>query len=89
MQPGQINSKRIPYRNLEDRDKEIIVSSGDPRIVFVKNPRIQVKRGEAADIRLRFIAPSNPGMYIVKLEIRSDKDAPPEEVLQFSINNSL
>jgi len=89
MQLGQTNSKKIKYTNYDNHEKELLVTSSRPDIILVKEPKLIVGAGETIDIRLRFHAPKEPGSFVVRVEIRSNKNPNPEEILQFPIENRL
>jgi len=87
MQIGQTNSKKIKYTNFDNADKQLLITSSRPDIILIKEPKINVKAGESIDLRFRFHAPKEPGYYVVKIELRSNKNPNPEEILQFPIDN--
>jgi len=87
MQVGQTNAKKIQYTNYDDFEKEILVLSADPKIIYVKTINMLVRAGETVDLRLRFQAPSRPGTFVNKVEIRVNGADYPEETLQFTILN--
>ena len=86
MEVGQTNSKKIPYINYDNYDKELTIISSDPKIVVIKEDRFRVRAGASADIRLRFVAPKRSGTYEVEVEIWSGNQKL-EETLHFTIQN--
>jgi len=86
MEVGQTNSKKIPYTNYDDYDKEIEVVSSDPKLVVIKDDRFKVNAGDSAFIRVRFVAPNKPGVFNVQVDVRNIH-AGVEETLHFVINN--
>ena len=89
MQLGQTNSKKVKYTNHDAFEKQLLITTTRPDIVYVKEPKVTVRAGETIDVRLRFHAPKEPGHYVAKLEIRSNKNTVPEEVLQFPLENRI
>ena len=86
MQTGQTNSKKIPYTNFDEFDKDLEIVSSNPKLIQVKNPKIRVKSGESTHVRVRFCAPKATGVQNAEIEIRS-AEVGCEEVLRFTLEN--